>query len=90
MDRGGLTKAGRALQKHGGRPSSVFPKPNGNLSTINQHGQDVLDNILTHPYSKSSFWKHRSLGDVIDVSTPSEGGTRFRRNDNFIGFLEPE
>lgn len=79
MDRGGLTKAGRALQKHGGRPGSIFPKPSGNVTKINQHGQDILDRILTHPDNKSSFWKHRSFGDVVDISIPGQGGARFRR-----------
>ena len=31
MDRKGLTKAGRGLQKHGGRPGTIFPKPKGNI-----------------------------------------------------------
>ena len=35
MDRGGLTKAGRALDKHGGRSSSIFPKATGNITTKN-------------------------------------------------------
>jgi filamentous hemagglutinin len=84
-----LTKTGRALQKHGGRSDSVFPKPRGNISSINQCGQDILDNILTHPDSKISFWKHRRFGDVIDISIPGQGGTRFLQNGEFIGFLEP-
>ena len=32
QDRGGLTKAGRALEKHGNRPGSPFPKASGNLT----------------------------------------------------------
>jgi hypothetical protein len=35
-DRGGLTQAGRALQKHGSRPGSVFPPATGNPAAINQ------------------------------------------------------
>ena len=46
IDRGGLTKAGRALMKHGHREDSVFPKPFGNVVQINEHGQQVLESIL--------------------------------------------
>lgn len=38
-DRENLTKAGRALAKHGGREGSVFPKPLGSPEQINQQGQ---------------------------------------------------
>ena len=38
LDRGGLTKAGRALSKHGGRIDSVFPKPVGTPEQINDQG----------------------------------------------------
>jgi hypothetical protein len=89
MDRGGLTKAGRALDKHGGRPDSVFPKVTGNPASKNMHGQHHLDDILTHPQSKSTHWEHRSFGKIIDIEVPTKGGARFSQNGNFIGFLEP-
>jgi uncharacterized protein RhaS with RHS repeats len=51
-DRGGeLTRAGRALQKHGGRPDSAFPGPSGNAQQMNQAGQRTLDGILRNPGS---------------------------------------
>jgi len=53
-DKGGLTKAGRALAKHGGRKGSVFPKPTGTPMQINQQGQEILENILNHPNKKNS------------------------------------
>src|SRR5690606_27903998 len=46
LDRGGLTKAGRALEKHGSRPGSVFGKATGNVSAKNAQGQAALDDIL--------------------------------------------
>jgi hypothetical protein len=85
IDRGGLTKAGRALQKHGGRPGSLFPKPNGNLTKINQNGQDILDNILTHP---KGFSKPNKLNG-IDFFGPDGQGVRFFEDGKFRGFLEP-
>jgi len=38
IDRGGFTKAGRDLMKHGYREGSVFPKPQGNSAQVNAHG----------------------------------------------------
>ena len=35
LDRGGFTKAGRGLMKHGYRERSVFSKPMGNQTQIN-------------------------------------------------------
>ncbi len=90
LDRGGLTKVGRALDKHGGRPGSVFPKATGNIVSKNAQGQYHLDDILTNPDTKVSYWTHRSLGEVIDIEIPNQRGVRFSRNGDFIGFLEPK
>ena len=49
MDRSGLTRAGRALDKHGNRPGSVFPLARGNAFGKNRQGQFHLDDILTDP-----------------------------------------
>ncbi len=48
-DRNGLTRAGRALDKHGSRKGSVFPKATGNSHAKNAQGQYHLDDILTNP-----------------------------------------
>ena len=90
MDRAGLTKAGRALEKHGNRAGTVFPKATGNTVTKNLQGQFHLDDILTHPRSRQSQWKHRSFGDILDIQVPGQGGARFSQNGHFIGFLEPD
>ena len=88
-DRGELTKAGRALEKHGNRPDSVFPKAMGNPAAKNVQGQFELDNILTYPNGKISPWIHRNLGEIIDIEVPGHGGARFSQEGYFIGFLEP-
>jgi hypothetical protein len=90
MDRNGLTKAGRSLQKHSGRVNSVYPRPNGKTAAeINQHGHNILDNILTHPDGRVTYWSHRSFGNIFDIEIPGKGGARFYQYGNFIGFLEP-
>jgi len=52
-----LTKTGRAIDKHGGRAGSVFPKPVGNIAKKNMQCQFHLDDILTHP--KSTYYPNR-------------------------------
>ncbi|CUI18102.1 rhs family protein (plasmid) [Candidatus Protochlamydia naegleriophila] len=89
IDRGGLTKAGRALQKHGDRPKTAFPKAKGNISQVNSQGQDILDNILTHPNQEIISWNSRTYGDLVDIQIPGQGGARFSSKGNLIGFLEP-
>lgn len=86
LDRGGLKKAGRALEKHGSRPGSVFPQTTGNVGNKNTQGQAVLDALLR---SKQQSIKPNSYGgrDVFDLDTLR--GVRFDVNGNMIGFLEP-
>ena len=86
LDRNGLTKAGRALQKHGDRSGSIFPKSNGSAAARNQQGQDVLKGILR---SKNKATKTNRFGgkDVFDKNTGR--GVRFDADGNMKGFLEP-
>ncbi len=89
-DRASFTKAGRGLTKHGYREGSVFPKPVGNPSQVNQHGQKVLDNILNHPEKKVIQYTHKLHGPVIDIEAPQLGGVRFNGDGTeMMGFLEP-
>lgn len=88
LDRGGLTKAGRGLMKHGYRPKTVFPKPIGNPAKINDHGQAILESILNHPEKKVSFAEFGRYGNVIDIQAPGIGGVRYTADGEFIGFLE--
>ena len=46
LDRNGLTRAGRALQKHGDREGSVFPRLTGNAANRNEQGKRILEEIL--------------------------------------------
>jgi len=86
VDKGGkLTKAGRALQKHGGRSNSAFPKPTGNPTNINKQGQKALDGILSDPSAK--FTPNRHGG--FDVRLPDGKGASFYQNGSLRGFLEP-
>ena len=91
-DRGGLTKAGRALQKHSERINPTFQKPTGNVHEINAQGQRVLDEILNHPNKEIYFSKLRTQNNlpVIDVFIPEGNGARFTRDGKrMIGFLDP-
>jgi hypothetical protein len=85
LDKNNLTKAGRALQKHGDRPASVFSKATGNHVNKNMQGQFHLDDILTHPYNYS---KPNRLGG-IDYYKPDGSGVRFYEDYRLRGFLEP-
>jgi len=84
IDRNGLSGAGRALQKHGDRPGSVFPSSTGTAAERSAQGQVVLDDILTNPGSTNEV-----LDNVINVWDPSGRGARFGTNGSFMGFLEP-
>lgn|GEM_PF-3301514 len=74
-DRGGLTAAGRALQKHGGREGSAFPGVTGGPGAINKQGQFVVDDILTSPGSASVTRNHARFGEVTEIRAP--GGRAF-------------
>ena len=75
-DRGGLTKAGRAFQKHASR-SDLWGRIQGDANVLNQTGQDVLDDIITHP---STTWESRStgrFGPVLEARLPDGRGARW-------------
>jgi RHS repeat-associated protein len=88
-DRGGLTAAGRALQKHGSREGSAFPKATGNPNSINRQAQDMVDDILTNPGSEAINRHHARFGDVTEVRAPDGRGVRYGPDVQFLGFLEP-
>ena len=91
-DKGGLTKAGRAVQKHGDRPGSAFPKATGTPADKNALGQDIVDDILTDPTSTTATKSTGRFGDVTDVRTDggSGRGVRYDSDGNMIGLLEPD
>jgi hypothetical protein len=86
LDRGGLTMAGRALDKHGNRLGTIFPKAAGSVAAKNTQGQAVLDEIIR---SNQQFIKPNSYGgrDIFDLNTLR--GVRYDGNKNMIGFLAP-
>lgn len=89
-DRAGYTKAGRGITKHSYRDGSIFPKPTGNLSEVNQHGQRALESILNHPEKKVVQYTHKKYGPVIEIEAPKLGGVRFNGDGSeMMGLLEP-
>jgi hypothetical protein len=90
IDRGGLTAAGRALQKHGGREGSAFPAAKGNPLSINQQGQNIVDEILGNRGSTTVIRNHPRFGQVTEVRAPDGRGLRYGPDGKFIGFLEPQ
>jgi len=84
-DKGGRTKAGRAAEKHGSRPGSVFPPTSGNPEAINDQGQGTLEGILG---------EEGSTVEVDDngrttVTAPDGRGVRFNPDGSMSGFREP-
>ena len=84
MDRGGLTRAGRALDKHGTRPNSAFPKATGEPIAKNAQGQFHLDDILTHPQNKI----YKDVNSGYEIYVPDGRGAYFRTDGTFRGFVE--
>ncbi|MFM7066737.1 MAG: FG-GAP repeat domain-containing protein, partial [Gammaproteobacteria bacterium] len=89
LDRGGISAAGRQLQKHGSRPGSAFPGARGNPSAINQQGQQIVDDILTTPGTTTVSRHHARFGDVTEIRAPDGRGLRYGSDGRFLGFLEP-
>jgi len=89
IDRAGYSKAGRSLMKHGYREGSAFPKPKGNPSQVNAHGQKILESIVNHPERVVYKRPHPDFDRVIEVVVPDMWGVRFTLDGEMIGFLEP-
>ncbi|BCG82304.1 RHS repeat-associated core domain-containing protein [Mesorhizobium sp. 113-3-3] len=86
MSKGGRTEAGRAVEKHGQREGSVFPRPTGVAEDINDLGQRELDAILDDPGSKISV----DQAGRITVTAPDGRAVQYRPDGKFKGFREPE
>jgi len=86
----GLTVAGRALQKHGSRIGSVFPRATGSVASINTQAESVLRGIITDPNVTNTIRHHARFGNVLECRIPGGQGARFSSDGNrFIGFIEP-
>lgn len=84
-DRNGLTRVGRALQKHSDRKASVFQgRSSGGAMSRNEQGLQVLDEILYDPNSRVEI-----LDRVMNIWDTSGRGVRYAKDGTFIGFLEP-
>jgi hypothetical protein len=86
----GLSVAGRALQKHGGRPGGALPPPTGNPAAISAQAQDLVRGVLQNPARTRTMSFNKRLGeDVVDIRVPGGIGLRYTRADGrFVGFLE--
>ena len=87
---GKLTKAGRALEKHGSTSgkrsdSNAFPPATGDAASKNAQGQFQLDDIVTDP-NQTSFPNGKG---GVDIHAGDGRGARFDQDDNFTTFLEP-
>ena len=89
LDRGGLSAAGRQLQKHGSRSGSAFPGARGNPAAINRQAQDIVDDLLTTPGTTAVTRHHARFGDVLEIRAPDGRGLRYGADGKFLGFLEP-
>ncbi|SDZ72439.1 RHS repeat-associated core domain-containing protein, partial [Variovorax sp. YR266] len=85
-DRGDLTKAGRAQQKHGDRQGSAFDPARGTPADKNEQGQKTLDGIVNSP---SRVDKPNRHGGTDVHESPGGRGARFGPDGKFTGFLEP-
>lgn len=90
-DRGGLTRAGRALTKHaeGQRAGSrAFPCLSGSADEINAAAQNIVDDILTNPQSTATVVTRCRFKGGVDIYDSSGRGVRYDKDKNFVTFLE--
>jgi RHS repeat-associated protein len=90
-DRGGFSKAGRSLTKHGNgaRPGNgKFPQAKGSPKDVNRQAQDQVDDILTIPGSSVQRTYRGRFGDTIEIEAPDGRGIVFDANGNFLFFKE--
>ncbi|WP_414530958.1 hypothetical protein, partial [Nodularia chucula] len=87
LGKGGLTKGGRALDKHasGQRGSSPFPALTGNNANKNLIAQQQVDEILYHP--DVVFVGIGNKG-AVEARIPDGRGIRFNGDGSFSGFLD--
>ena len=90
IDRGELTIAGRALQKHGNREGSSFPRAQGNPISVNVQAEKIVNDILSNPNTVFIQRNTGRFGKVTDIVAPDGRGLRYDSNGKLIGFLEPK
>jgi hypothetical protein len=88
-DKNGLTRAGRALWKHGqggnGQPGrNSFPSVKGHANH-NEMGDKIVSDILNDP---QSWWTPNRIGGW-DIKAPNGRGLRFYSDGRLHSFREP-
>jgi hypothetical protein len=87
LGKGGLTKAGRALDKHAAgqrTPDSPFPALSGSNANKNETAKQQVNEILDSP--DATF---RKLGrGGVEVRSPDGRGVRFNQDGSFSGFID--
>ena len=88
LDRNGLTRVRRSLQKKGSRVATRFPTASGSAAQMNEQRLNVLNAILTDPDSRSTVKPTASFGQVIEMVAPNGQGARYTSDGKtFIGFI---
>ena len=92
-NRNGLTDAGRALQKHGGREGSVYSYSSQKASVLNQEAQAIVNEILNNPNTKIEtrvVFENKQKITVVEATAPDGRALRFNTDGSkLIGFREP-
>ncbi|MBC6479120.1 MAG: hypothetical protein GDA56_16495 [Hormoscilla sp. GM7CHS1pb] len=90
-DKGGLTKAGRAFEKHAQRAPQIWGSLQGDVQMKNQRGQGILEEIINSPDTEWSQRHHAMLKkEILEGKLPDGRGARWSANgDEFICFLSP-
>lgn len=86
-DKGGLTRAGCALDKHGvgqRNSTSPFPAPKGGIAEKNAMGQSQVEDLLTHP---DVVFKPLGRGGM-EVRVPDGRAMRFDADGRFSEFID--
>lgn len=92
-NRNGLTDAGRALQKHGGREGSAYSYSSQKSAILNQEGQAIVNEILSNPNSKIEYrvvYENKQKITVLEVTAPDGRALRYNADGTkLIGLREP-
>jgi hypothetical protein len=93
-NRNGLTDAGRALQKHGGREGSVYTYSSQKASVLNKEAQNIVNDILSNPktvITRTTATENKQIIKVIHAIAPDGRTLRFNEDGTkLIGFREPK
>lgn len=79
-----LEQAKDRLLKKSSQTESLFPEPPTDVEQTNKLGQEILEQIISHP--QAIIYANRFGGK--DIFEPSGRGARFDGEENFLGFLQ--